>query len=1090
MPYSPFFPWLRRHRPGRWLWAVLALAGFILLLLVWLPGFLRREITARLATATTAEVHIAGVDFNLFRGRVALRGLTLKLKDEDTPVLAVRQLAANLRMLSLLRGQVSLEEVELSGVHVVAVQPAHGQLNLTRLFPPSPVSATPAPESDLPVLGIERFSLSAAQVDYQDRAHAPASHLTLTLQDFTVGDITLQAQGLGAPITARFHGSLQDGPLHGEAQVFWQRRQTVVEASLEAQRLALKTLEPYVHDALALQHVSGFSGARLHYRYHNGGGRPPVHALDGIITLEQVSFANSLSNQTALDLPSGQVTIESIDLLNHEIRLATAELHTPKLFFLQSASGLNWTGLVRAPSQTAPAETRQPAAAPAWRFSLREVRVAGGEIVYRDHTWAATETLTVVPEELQIQHLGNETAESPLRFRLRLGEGTLAGEGSLRPTPLHVQAQLQLTGLDLTSLRPVLTRSLTAENLSGAVNGTVKAELNTHNDTQILSVSGVVETTALSLAGVPQPGSALSWESGHIELGEGSTIIPLDLKLHTQLSRLAVEHLAQGDVSTEKTNVDLRLVREEVSSSEGSLPETAAVAQPSLSVKVQGTLEVSSFLLASGTDKQEVLSCSQLRATLNEGSRLLPLDLRLGDVALEYPYVQGFRTAQGQFQLVDLSSDEAPPTPAPAANISPPIAQSPPTSAPSSAALPTVHIDRVTLIGGQLYFEDRAVTPSQMVYWQDVKIDLSDVGYPLVRPAAFTLNAFNNDGAPIEMQGTTQRQADLLLTRIHGKVERLYLSRFNAYFESFLGYHVRNGAVSLTWDLTIPGNRLQATTAVTLHNLGLSGKEGTSVLEEQVGLPLQLVIALLKDLNGNINLQLPVDGQLGDPGFHLGGTILRAIRDVLIGAVTSPLKLLGAVFSGKDKLEDFTLEPIRFVPGTSQPDGMGKEQLARLGRFLAQRPDVALQLSGHTGPNDLQILKDRVVLAQLMQDHPPPATAQDVSTQQEGTPPSASPQEEVRQFLAYHLDHAESTAGPALSPQAATLLAQLREQVTIAQQARDRLAQDRLQAVITSLTATRGVTQDRLRLSPEKLRSREGPEVRYIVQAKTETEGR
>jgi uncharacterized protein involved in outer membrane biogenesis len=1089
MPYSTFFPWLRRHRPGRRLWAALALVGVILLFLVWLPGFLRREITARLATATTAEVHIAAVDFNLFRGRLALHGLTLKLKDEGTPVIAVRELTANLRMLLLLRGQVSLEEVALSGLHVVAVQPAHGQLNLTRLFPPSPVSASPPPESDLPVLGIERFSLSAAQIDYQDRALTPAAHFTLTFQDVTIGDITLQAQGLGAPITARFHGSLQDGPLRGEAQVFWQRRQTVVEASLEVQRLALKTLEPYVHDALALQHLSGFTGARLHYRYHYGGEHPPVHALDGSVTLEQLSFADPLSNQTVLDLPNGQVTVESIDLLKHEIRLATAEFHTPKLFFLQSASGLNWTGLVRTPSQTTPAETQRPAAAPTWRFSLREVRVAGGEIVYRDHTWAATETLTVVPEELQIQHLGNETAESPLRFRLRLGEGTVAGEGTLQPTPLHVQTQLQLTGLDLTSLRPVLTRSLAAENMSGAVNGTVKAELNTHNGTQILSVSGVVETTALSLAGVPQPGSALSWESGHIELGEGSTIIPLDLKLHTQLARLAVEHLAQGDVATEKTNVDLRLVQEEASSSEGSLPETAAAVHPSLSIKAQGTLDVANFLLAYGADKQEVLSCYQFRATLNEGSRLLPLDLRLGDVTLEYPYAQGFRTAQGQFQLVDLSS-EAPPAPDSAANMASPTAQSPPTSVPSSAALPTVHIDRVTLSGGQLYFEDRAVTPPQLVYWQDVKIDLSDVGYPLVRPAAFALNAFNNDGAPIEIQGTTQRQADLLLTRIHGKVERLSLPRFNSYFESFLGYHVRNGAVSLTWDLTIPGNRLQATTAVTLHNLGLSGKEGTSVLEAQVGLPLQLVIALLKDLNGNINLQLPVAGQLGDPGFHLGGTILRAIRDVLIGAVTSPLKLLGAAFSGGDKVEDFTLEPIRFVPGTSQPDGAGKEQLARLGRCLAQRPEVALQLSGHTGPNDLQILKDRVVLAQLMQDHPPPATTQDMSPEQEGTPPSASPQEEVRQFLAYQLDHAQSTAGPALSPQAATLLGQLREQVTISQQARDRLAQDRLQAVITSLTANRGVTQERLRLSPEKLRSREGSEVRYIVQAKTETEGR
>ncbi len=490
-----------------------------------------------------------------------------------------------------------------------------------------------------------------------------------------------------------------------------------------------------------------------------------------------------------------------------------------------------------------------------------------------------------------------------------------------------------------------------------------------------------------------------------------------------------------------------------------------------------------------GPEKQELLSCYQVRAKLNEGSRLLPLDLRLGEVALAYPYTQGFCTAKGQFQLFKLSS-ESPPAPAPSANVPPPAAPSAQASAAPAPSSPVVHIDRVTFIGGQLYFEDHAVTPSQMVYWQDVKIDLSDVGYPLVRPAAFTLHAFNNDGAPVEVQGTTQRQADLLLTRVHGKIERLSLPRFNVYLESLLGYRVRNGAVSLTWDLTIPGNRLQATTAVTLHNLGLSNKQGASVLEEQVGLPLQLVVALLKDLNGNINLQLPVEGQFGEPGFHLGGTILQAIRDVLIGAVTSPLKLLGAVFSGEDKIEDFTLEPVRFVPGTNQPTGAGKEQLARLGQFLAQRPELNLRLSGHTGPDDLQVLKDRVVLAQLLQENVPPAKAQDAGgTGQGGTTLPVPPQEEVRQFLTYQLSHPEGNGAPALSAQATALLTQRRDQVTLAPQVKDRLSQDRVQAVISVLTANPGVTQGRLHLSLEKLRGREGPEVRYMVQARAQKEG-
>jgi hypothetical protein len=54
---------------------------------------------------------------------------------------------------------------------------------------------------------------------------------------------------------------------------------------------------------------------------------------------------------------------------------------------------------------------------------------------------------------------------------------------------------------------------------------------------------------------------------------------------------------------------------------------------------------------------------------------------------------------------------------------------------------------------------------------------------------------------------------------------------------------------------------------------------------------------------------------------------------------------------------------------------------------------------------------------------------------------------------------------------------------------RDQLVQDRLQAVTSVLTATPGVPQGRLHVSSEKLRGREGPEVRYMVQARAGKEG-
>jgi len=400
-------------------------------------------------------------------------------------------------------------------------------------------------------------------------------------------------------------------------------------------------------------------------------------------------------------------------------------------------------------------------------------------------------------------------------------------------------------------------------------------------------------------------------------------------------------------------------------------------------------------------------------------------------------------------------------------------------SSETPASPASIQIDHATIIGGQLYFEDRTVTPPQTVYWQDVRVNLSRAGYPTLLPATFAGSAYNEDGAPVEFKGTSERKGEQSIIRVQGKVERMSLPRFNSYLVPGLGYRVKKGAVSATWDLVLPGDRVQANMKVTLHDVNLGGKQQASELEQQVGLPLTLVIALLKDLNGDINLQLPVNGRVNEPGFQLSGTIVRAIRDVLIGAVTSPLKVLGALFKGKDKLEGFTLEPIRFTPGTRQIVENSQEQLSRLALFLTQRPKLDLRFSGVTGPDDVGFLRDQLILNQTLMKPVPKGNESDAS-------PPATPQEEVRQFLAKKLTSGEGESTPLLSAQAAELLEQLRKKTEVPGGETERLASDRVQVVIAELTTRHAIVANRLHVNPEKQRGPGSAEVRYTLQTREE----
>lgn len=1079
--------WMR-WRQWRWsTWLFLVLVGLLLTGVSLFPYILRREIIAALAKSTPATVHLASVHLHPLRGRLILSGLSLTPPGEKHPVITADKITGSVRFLSLLRGKRVIEDFSLSGARIVVVREPDGHFNLSRLFPPAPPE--PIPETDLPALTIKRLQLADVEVDYRDAAHTPAKPVIFALSDLTTSPINIQAKGFAASVDVHLRGALQTGEVTGEGQVYWSRSETRLDATMDMQRLALTLIEPYLRGVISVQALSGEIGTRLHYRLQSGGALPSVHALDGAVTLANLSFVDPSSGQTALHVQAGRIVIEQVDLLRHDIRLAAVELRNPQVLAIHTPTGLNWAHFFLPDNDGTTSAEQKAETTSAWRSTIQSMKVTGGEILYRNSEWQETQTIKISPEEVELRELSDGTTESPLRFSVRLEEGQLSGTGILQLSPLQVRVQAQLSKLALLPVQALLVQALGVQSAEGVVNGNVQAGLTMTGDTPRVSLSGELDASGVAIDGLPASGNVLTSTDAHIAVHEGSSLEPLSLGVTAQLTNLTLQRLPQGDVSLAQVTSTVQLTRR-AETPDAVAPQLASslsgVVKP-VGLDIQGTFEVKSFLLTQGPEKEELLSCYQARGQVKQGSRLLPLDLRLADVTLEYPYAQGFRTLNGRLQLPRPSSapsDLSASVPMVEVERSVVVVSPPPNQAEATLSkdFPLLRIDRVVLIGGQVYFEDHAISPLQTIYWQNIRIDLSDMSYPLERPTAFALHAFNMDGAPIEVSGTTERKKDQLVTRVQGTIEHLTLTRFNAYLTPLLGYQVRKGAVSVKWELLMPGDLLHASAAVTLHDLGLSGKQSTSDLEQQIGLPMSLIVALLKDLNGNINLQLPVEGRWGEPGFRFGGILWRAIKDVLVGAVTSPLKLLGAIFRSDDTLENFLLDPILFSPGTNQPSLPGKEQLNRLRVFLTQRPGLDVQLSGVTGSADRTVLRDQVLLTQLGGVMPQTPTP---DVEKSDAAPSVTPEEEIRRLLSHQIEQKEGQA-IALSEQAAALLKNLRSQTVIAPQMLEQLSREREQAVITALTENRGVSADRLHLSPDKPRGRGAAEVQYMIQAREE----
>jgi hypothetical protein len=155
-------------------------------------------------------------------------------------------------------------------------------------------------------------------------------------------------------------------------------------------------------------------------------------------------------------------------------------------------------------------------------------------------------------------------------------------------------------------------------------------------------------------------------------------------------------------------------------------------------------------------------------------------------------------------------------------------------------------------------------------------------------------------------------------------------------------------------------------TNVEFDKLGVAGAEGDSLFLQKVGIPLQLALSLLRDINGKIALAIPVSGDKSGTHVGLGEVVTQAIVKAILGAVASPLKMLGAVADlaagGGGAL---TPEPIPCGPGLPTVDAAAGERVPQLGGALGGAPALRITLHGMAGGPDVRALQEAAVLADL-----------------------------------------------------------------------------------------------------------------------------
>lgn len=263
------------------------------------------------------------------------------------------------------------------------------------------------------------------------------------------------------------------------------------------------------------------------------------------------------------------------------------------------------------------------------------------------------------------------------------------------------------------------------------------------------------------------------------------------------------------------------------------------------------------------------------------------------------------------------------------------------TKSTASAEKPMgIHIGEVNINNGSANFADFSLTPNFATAVQQLNGKIGTLDNRQDKPAPVDIKGKVDRYAPVTIKGALNPFNPLASLDIATSFKRVELTTLTPYSGKFAGYRIRKGRLNLDLHYLITKGQLKAENKVVVEQLQLGEKVDSP---DAVNLPLKLAIALLKDVDGKISIELPVTGDLNNPQFSVMPIVWQTLRNLVVKAAAAPFKFIGGLISGGGS-ED--LGTVSFAAGSDALSSDAQASLDKLAAALKARPALRLEIEG------------------------------------------------------------------------------------------------------------------------------------------------
>ena len=264
-----------------------------------------------------------------------------------------------------------------------------------------------------------------------------------------------------------------------------------------------------------------------------------------------------------------------------------------------------------------------------------------------------------------------------------------------------------------------------------------------------------------------------------------------------------------------------------------------------------------------------------------------------------------------------------------------------------------------------LSFVDDSISPGYQrdLFLSEVSVKNIDSDIPQ-QESQFVIKGISDQYSKIDISGFIKPFTNKVNLSIAGSLSEISLPPASSYVQQTLGFEFESGALDTNLNIQIVDSKIKGNTKISIRGLALASAENydQSAIQEQTAMPLNVALGMLKDDNDNVELDIPMLGDIDSPTFGMGSffalitkkAIQSAAKSYLIKTFIPYAEIVSLTISAGDFILKTRFEDLLYEPAQIE---FSDSQMTYMNQFVALMKDkenTQVKVCAIASINDLQ----------------------------------------------------------------------------------------------------------------------------------------